>query len=72
MFDEYKDAFAVLTHGTMSNEQGEKFHQDMRQMKKRYSGILRPVMMAEYCWSLKRDNPEAADKRDSEKRQFLL
>ncbi|QQP41298.1 Uncharacterized protein FKW44_006868 [Caligus rogercresseyi] len=37
----------------MSDEQGERFHQDMRQMEERYQGRWDAVMMADYCWSLK-------------------
>lgn len=57
--------------GAMSDEQGERFHQDMRQMEERYQGRWDAVMMADYCWSLKRDNPAAAHKRESKKRRFM-
>ena len=56
--------------GAMSDEQGERFHQDMRQMEERYQGRWDAVMMADYCWSLKRDNPAAAHTRESKKRRF--
>lgn len=57
--------------GAMSDEQGERFHQDMRQMEERYQGRWDAVMMADYCWSLKRDNPAAAHTRESKKRRFM-
>ena len=57
--------------GAMSDEQGERFHQDMRQMEERYQGRWDAVMMADYCWSLNRDNPAADHTRKSKKRQFM-
>jgi hypothetical protein len=57
--------------GATSDEQGERFHQDMRQMEERHQGRWDAVMLADYCWSLKRDNPAAAHTRESKKRQFM-
>jgi len=34
--------------GAMSDEQGESFHQDMRQMEERYQRRWDEVMMADY------------------------
>uniref|UniRef100_A0AAV2MH85 Uncharacterized protein n=1 Tax=Knipowitschia caucasica TaxID=637954 RepID=A0AAV2MH85_KNICA len=55
----------------MSDEQGERFHQDMRHMEERYQGRWDAVIMADYCWSLKGDNPAAAHTRESKKRRFM-
>lgn len=41
--------------GDCSDEQGERFHQDISEMEKRYQGRWDVHMMADYCWSLKRD-----------------
>ncbi|QQP36648.1 Uncharacterized protein FKW44_021815, partial [Caligus rogercresseyi] len=57
--------------GAMSDEQGERFHQDMRQIEESYQGRWDAVMMADYCWSLKRDNTAAAHTRESKKRRFM-
>lgn len=38
-----------------SEEQGERFHQDLKDVEKRYQDIWDENMMANYCWSLKRD-----------------
>lgn len=57
--------------GAVSDEQGERFHQDMRQMEERYQGRWDAVMLADYCWSLKRDNPAAAHTRKLRKRGFM-
>ncbi|KAJ8957397.1 hypothetical protein NQ318_004877 [Aromia moschata] len=42
--------------GDMSEEQGERFHQDIKIMEDRYQGRWDIHMMADYCWSLKRDS----------------
>jgi hypothetical protein len=43
--------------GALSDEQGERFHQDIAEMERRYQGHWNPSMMGEYCWSLVRDAP---------------
>lgn len=41
--------------GAVSDEQGERFHQDIQQMEKRYQGFWSERMLADYCWMLYRD-----------------
>ena len=41
--------------GDYSDEQGERFHQDIKTMEERYQGRWDHHMMADYCWSLERD-----------------
>ncbi|KAK4871977.1 hypothetical protein RN001_016101 [Aquatica leii] len=38
--------------GDLSEEQGERFHQDIKTMEDRYQGRWGTHMMADYCWSL--------------------
>jgi hypothetical protein len=38
--------------GTVSDEHGERFHQDITQMEQRYSGKWNEKMLADYCWML--------------------
>ena len=57
--------------GDYSEEQGERFHQDLRQMEERYQGYWDVNMLADYCWCLKRDLPNSTHKRKSLKRHFL-
>ncbi|XP_061443081.1 uncharacterized protein LOC133365351 isoform X1 [Rhineura floridana] len=45
--------------GDFSEEQGERFHQDIKVMEERYQGRWDRHMMADYCWSLQRDCPDA-------------
>jgi hypothetical protein len=42
----------------VSDEHREKFHQDISQIEKRYQGKWSPGMLADHCWTLKRDIPE--------------
>ena len=56
--------------GSVSDEQGERFHQDMRDMEERYQGYWDINMMADYCWSIARDCPETKHKRQAKKRSF--
>ena len=56
--------------GSMSDEQGERFHPDLNEMETRYQGRWDEVMMADYCWNLKRDLPAADYSRSSKKRKF--
>src|ERR1043165_6615452 len=44
-----------------SEEQGERFHQYISEMERRYQG--RWNMMADYFWNLKRHNPAAERRR---------
>jgi len=57
--------------GSMCDEQGERFHQDIKEMETRYQGRWDAVMMADYCWTLKRDIPAAEYSRCSKKRKFM-
>ena len=54
----------------VSEEQGERFHQDIKVMKDWYQGRWDSHMMSDYCWSLMRANPDALHKKASSKRNF--
>ena len=54
----------------MSDEQGERFHQDVKEMETRYQARWDTVIMANYCWNLKRDLPAIEHSRRSKKRKF--
>ena len=41
--------------GAVSDEQDERFHHNMKQMETRYNERWDAVLMADYCWTLKRD-----------------
>jgi len=44
--------------GDVSDEHGERFHQEIAEMEKRYQRKWNPSMMADYCWTLNVMNPE--------------
>ena len=56
--------------GSMSDEQGERFHHDLKEMETRYQGRWDAVMMADYCWNLKRDLSATEHSRSLKKRKF--
>ena len=41
--------------GAVSDEQGEWFHQELKTMEERYQGRWDKHMVADYCWSIKRE-----------------
>lgn len=41
--------------GAVSDEHGERFHQDIKSIEERYDGKSRIKMMADYCWFLKEE-----------------
>jgi len=51
--------------GEVSGEHGERFHQDILATEKRYQGKWTSSMLADCCWTLKRDVPEANYQRKS-------
>jgi hypothetical protein len=51
--------------GAVSDEHGEPFHQEISVMEKRYQGQCSARMLADYCWMLKRDIPDAKCRRKS-------
>lgn len=57
--------------GDLSEEQGERFHQDIRTMEERYQGRWDTHMMADYCWNLQRYYSRKSYERKSHKRKFL-
>ena len=56
--------------GDVSEEQGERFHQDIKVMEKRYQGRWNVNMMGDYCWSLHRERQNASHRRKSYIRSF--
>ena len=57
--------------GDLSEEQGERFHQDMKTMEARYQGRWDAHMMADYCWNLMQDCRGRSHSRKAYKRSFL-
>ena len=47
--------FFPPNNGDVSDEHGERFHQDIAVMEKRYQGKFNASMMGDYCWFLQRE-----------------
>ena len=56
--------------GDVSDEHGERFHQDIATMENRYKGKCKANMMADYCWSLKTDTSGSSYKRKANTMHF--
>jgi hypothetical protein len=51
--------------GAVSEEQGEHFHQDIKEMEQRYQGRWNVNMMGNYCWMTHREITEMSHTRKS-------
>ena len=58
--------------GDYSEEQRERFYQDIAIMENRYQGSMTINMLADYCWSQKRNVTDSIYKRKSKKQSSLL
>ena len=54
----------------VSDEHGERFHQDITKMESNYQGKWNTGMMGDFCWMLLRDIPEAKYTMSSKKHTF--
>jgi len=57
--------FFPENYGAVSDEHGERFHQDISSMEKRYQGKWNCAMLTDYCWTLARDAPTMEYKRQA-------
>lgn len=48
--------------GDLSEEHGERFHQDIKEFEKRYAGKWSTNFLADYCWSLVRETDNRQNK----------
>jgi hypothetical protein len=62
--------FFLENLGALSDEHGKRFHQDVQGMENRSQGFWNESMMADYCWTLYRDNPDKMYKRKSHSQCF--
>ena len=56
--------------GAVSDEQGERFHQDVCDMERRYQGHSHISMLADYCWIRYRETEGSSYKRQSKRNHF--
>jgi hypothetical protein len=59
--------FSPENCGAVSDEHGERFHQDNSSTEKRYQGIFNRAMLADYCWTLESDAPTMEYKRQTKR-----
>lgn len=69
LLDSHLDFFPDCL-GKFSDEHGERFHQEIAVMESRYQGRWSTAMLADYCWFLQRDAPEARHRRISKSKKF--
>jgi hypothetical protein len=51
--------FFLENLGTVSDEYGDRFHQDISTVEMRYQSKWIPSMMVDYSWTLRRGVPQA-------------
>ena len=56
--------------GQLSDEQGERFHQEISAIEKRFEGKNQVRVLANYCWSLKRETDDSSYKRRRSSKYF--
>jgi len=63
--ESYLVFFSPENLGEVNDEDGERFNKDIMAMEKRYQGKWNSSMLADSCWRLKRDVPDAKYRRKS-------
>ncbi|KAL4721288.1 hypothetical protein ACJJTC_014295 [Scirpophaga incertulas] len=58
--------------GAVSDEHGERFHQEIASIEKRYQGKWTTAMLADYCWFLVRETPTSSYKRQAKRTKTSL
>lgn len=56
--------------GRVSDEQGERFHQELLKMEQRYAGKSKIHMLSNYCWTLIRKTNDDDYKRKRSSKHF--
>ncbi|CAH0550101.1 unnamed protein product [Brassicogethes aeneus] len=57
--------------GDVSDEHGERFHQQMNAMERRYHGFWDAAMMGDYIWSLIRETEYESSKKQRRSQNFF-
>ena len=70
LFSHLLDRFQAIMR-SVSDEQGDRFHQHIEEIETTHQGRWDKAMMADNCWSLERRNPAASYFRAAKKRKFL-
>ena len=62
--------FFPSNSGDVSGKHEERFHQDIAVMEKWYQGRWSPPMLADYCWTLARDQSDLSYSRKAKRKQL--
>lgn len=57
--------------GDVSDEHGERFHQELKAMERRYQGIYDTAMMGDYIWTLIRETDCSEYKKPRRSQQLF-
>ena len=57
--------------GAVSDEHGERFHQQISIMENRYQGNFNPNMMGDYCWFLQKETSSSFKRQKKTSRMLL-
>lgn len=57
--------------GDESDEHGERFHQEMKTIERRYCGFWDEAMMGDYVWFLIRESNTITNKRQSKNHNYF-
>ena len=63
-------SFSPPNLGAVSEEQGEKLHQDISVMETRYQGQFDPTMMENFYWFLRRETDCSYKRKSKALKQF--
>lgn len=58
--------------GDVSDEHGERFHQEMKSMEQNYQGFWDERMMGDYIWFLIRETDIEKNKRQSKTKNYFF
>jgi hypothetical protein len=58
--------------GAVSDKHGERFHQDISSVEKRYQVKWNCAMLADYRWTLARDAPTMQYKRQTKRKKNYM
>ena len=57
--------------GHVSDEHGERFHQQIKTMERRYQGFWDEAMLADYMWFLVRETDPKTNRRQSKSQNYI-
>jgi hypothetical protein len=69
-FNSHLDFFPKILVQWVSEEQGKRFCQHIKEMERRYQGWWNVKMTGDYCWTLHHEIPETSHKRKRNIRSF--